>query len=68
MNKIFKLYIPLIIVVASLLLSSLAFSEAPTNKKSLAKATALETEVVDGNRIYDYINNRGAWCTHNCPV
>lgn len=68
MNKIFKLYIPLIIVVASLLLSSLAFTKAPTNRRSLAKATALETEVVDGNRIYNYINNRGAWCTHNNPV
>ena len=56
MNKIFKIYVPLIIVVASLLLSTLAFTKEPTNRKSLAKAAALETEVVDGNRIFNYIN------------
>jgi hypothetical protein len=68
MNKIFKIYVPLIIVVASLLLSTLAFTKEPTNRKSLAKAMALETEVVDGNRIFNYINNRGAWCTANNPI
>ncbi len=68
MNKIFKIYVPLIIVVTSLLLSSLAFTKESTNRIALAKATALETEVVDGNRIFNYINNRGAWCTHNNPI
>jgi len=67
MNKIFKINVPLLLVVTCLLLSSLVFAEAPTNRR-LEKTTVLETEVVDGNRIYNYINNRGAWCTHNNPI
>jgi hypothetical protein len=66
MNKFSKIYIP-ILLVASLLLSSLVIAKEPANRK-LAKTAVLETEVVNGNRIFNYLNNQGAWSTHNNPI
>ncbi|MBD3384697.1 hypothetical protein GF407_07190 [candidate division KSB1 bacterium] len=44
-----------------------AFSEAPANKQaaSLGKTAIIDLEVVDGNNLYNFLNNRGAWGTHN---
>jgi hypothetical protein len=66
MNKLFKI---LTVAVAVLMLSSIVLAKAPDNKafNSLKKTTAVDLEVVDGNRIYNFMNNRGAWCTHNNP-
>jgi len=67
MKKIFK-YFPIMVAITSLLIFSLAFAAAPEKKKLLYKPTVTEYGIVDGNRIFNYLNNSGAWCTHNCPV
>ncbi|KAA0230803.1 hypothetical protein EDS67_05145 [candidate division KSB1 bacterium] len=71
MRKIFHLLtIPLILALSLLLLHEPGFSEEKSGKKgqTLAKPTVIDVETVDGNRIFNYLNNRGAWCFHNNPV
>ncbi|MHC4560962.1 MAG: hypothetical protein ACYS80_27080, partial [Planctomycetota bacterium] len=41
-----------------------------SDNKGLRKTAgnkALETQLVDANRLYHYVNNQGAWGTHNSP-
>ncbi|NUO79733.1 hypothetical protein HUU05_06630 [candidate division KSB1 bacterium] len=71
MRKAFHLLIfPLVLALSVLLIHEPGYSEEGVGKKgrSLAKPTVVDVETVDGNRIFNYLNNRGAWCFHNNPV
>lgn len=67
-----KLLLPLVIIAVSMLLSSPGFSERPTTGKSkgrtLAKPALGDLETVDGNRIFNYLENNGQWSSHNNPI
>ena len=69
MKKIFKFYIPLLVAITSLLAVNFVYAKAVDGRKAaLLKPASLETETVDGNRIYNWVNNRGAWSCHNVPI
>src|SRR3990172_9177603 len=72
MNKKLVINLFLCLVITSVLLvGSVVFAKPVVRSDkpaSLAKAAVTDLETVDGNRIFNYINNLGAWCTHNNPV
>ncbi len=71
MIKTFKLYIPLMVVITSLFLCSIVLAEAPdrvAKDKALRKTAVVDLETVDGNRLYNFANNRGGWGTDNNPL
>ncbi|MFQ5707039.1 MAG: hypothetical protein ACE5HO_06285 [bacterium] len=72
MRRISYFHLPLITAVITLLLSYSLDAREPDGGKlrgpRLDKTAVVDLETVDGNRIFDYINNRGAWCTHNNPI
>ena len=69
-KNLWRKFFPLLIVSAILLTGNPAFSEAPEGRMSpsLAKTSITDLEVIDGNNLFNYINNQGAWVTHNNPI
>jgi hypothetical protein len=69
MRKVFHFLIfSLTLALSLLLVHKPGFSEGGKKGRALAKPTVVDAETVDGNRIFNYLNNRGAWCFHNNPV
>lgn len=60
------------ILVAALFVAAPAFAkERPANRATapqLAKPSIDDLETVNGNRIFNYLKNNGAWCSHQNPV
>jgi hypothetical protein len=64
--------LPPIIAATVLLMTTVVFSDQPAARKSkgrtLAKVAISDVEVVDGNRILNYIENNGQWCSPDVPI
>jgi hypothetical protein len=67
-----KFLFPLFVVTLTLFISAPGFSERPAGRKNtgsrLAKTAVSDLVTVDGNRIFNYLENNGQWCSFNNPI